>query len=415
MDRPYAVKMPRNLFLVLIAGLAVSGCHADEGHPDTNASFSVRDSAGVQIVSVDGLDSAGAAWQLASSPEVVIGVLEGPAGKQLFDVRDATRLSDGRIAVANAGTFELRFYSSRGDHLDSVGGEGDGPGEFRSVLLVDAAGGDSMYVWDQRALRISVLDMSGRFLRSFQLTAPEEHSFPRYWASFPDGSVLGRVSDIVGTEPEDRSVGRSSTTLMRFGREGQPLDTVVVVENEPTFRLVHPGGQGFSFFPLPFAPGGTWTLDGMSIHAGTGESYEVRTYDQAGDLIRILRAPIVPARVTDALVDSYVAERLAASSGDEEWQDLLRSAFADMPHPDVARVFDALATDAGGRLWVRRTAMPRDSLHRWDVFDPDGRPVARALVPAALRVREFGSDYVLALRRDDLGVEQVVLFSLQKP
>lgn len=210
-------------------------------------------------------------------------------------------------------------------------------------------------------------------------------------------------------------MGQSSTTLMRFGPEGQPLDTIVVVDNEPTYRLVHSGGRGFSFFPLPFAPGGTWALYGMRVHEGTGKSYEIRTYDQAGGLIRILRAPIVPARVTDALLDSYVAERLAASSGDEEWQDLLRSAYSAMPHPDVARVFDELATDADGRLWVRRTKMPQDSLYHWDVFDPEGRPVAQALIPATLRVREFGSDFVLALRRDELEVEQVVLFSLQKP
>lgn len=151
------------------------------------------------------------------------------------------------------------------------------------------------------------------------------------------------------------------------------------------------------------------------MHEGTGETYEIRTYDQLGQLTRILRASIAPIRITDALLESYVVERLAASSDDEEWQDLLRSAYADMPHPDVGRVFDALATDTDGRLWVRRTAMPRDSLRRWDVFGREGRHVAQAHIPVALRVQEFGSDYVLAIRRDDLDAEQVVLFRLDKP
>lgn len=405
----------RKLLVVALAGLVAYGCSRRDGQSDLAASYSVRDSAGIQIVSVGELDHPPATWRLSRTPQADIGVLEGSPEQQLFDVYDATRTPDGRIAVANSGTFELRFYSSEGHHLLSVGGEGDGPGEFRSLSLIDAVGKDSIYVWDQRAMRVSVLGMSGRFARSFNLTAPEERSFPRYWASLPDGSVLVQVSSVSEGMPEDRTVGQSSTTLMHYSSEGQPLDSVTVVENEPYYRVVHPGGGGISFFPLPFAPGSSWAVASAQIHVGTGKTYEVRTFDAKGHLTRILRAPVVPPRVTDATMKDYVAARLDASTGDEEWKELLRSVYADIPQPKVASVFDALATDADGRLWIRRTAMPGDTLRRWDVFDREGRPVARTLIPASLRVREFGSDYVLALRRGDFDAEQVVLFRLERP
>lgn len=405
----------RNLLLPLLALLTWVGCGGDEDLSQAPVRHSVRDSAGVEVVSVDGLDNPDAVWRIDPAPEVVIGELEGPPTQQLFNVIDATVLPDGRIAVANSGTFELRFFGPQGNYLASVGGEGDGPGEFRSLSAVDVVEGDSIYVWDQRAMRVSVLNVHGNFVRSFQLTAPEERSFPRYWTSLLDGSCLVRVSDIAEGMPEDRSVGHGSTTLMHYTSRGQPVDTIVSVPNEPMYRLIHSGGRGISFFPLPFAPGGTWASEGMKVYEGTGETYEIRTYDQTGHLVRILRAPVAPAHVTDALLESYAAERLAASSEDKEWQELLRAAYADMPHPDVARIFDALAADATGRLWVRRTPMPRDSLRHWDVFDPEGRYVAQAVIPSELRVREIGADYVLALRRNDLDVEQVVLFRFRKP
>lgn len=405
----------RRFYVVAVAFLAFYGCSGGDEHTNTAASYTVRDSAGIQLVSVHGLDHPPAIWQLSRMPQADIGVLEGSPEQQLFDVYDATRTPDGRIVVANSGTFELRFYSSEGDHLLSVGGEGDGPGEFRSLSLIDAVGKDSIYVWDQRAMRVSVLDMSGRFARSFNLTAPEERSFPRYWTSLQDGSVLVQVSSVSEGMPEDRTVGQSSTTLMHYNSEGQPLDSVTVVENEPYYRVVHPGGGGISFFPLPFAPSSSWAVAGTQIHVGTGQTYEVHTFDARGHLTRILRAPVAPPRVTDAIMKSYVAARLDASTGDEEWKDLLRSVYADIPQPKFASVFDALATDVDGRLWIRRTPMPGDTLTRWDVFDRDGRPVARTLIPASLRVREFGSDYVLALRRGDFDAEQVVLFRLKRP
>lgn len=124
MDRPYAIMIRRTLFTVLLASLAAAGCRGDDEQSDTNASYSVRDSAGVQIVSVDGLDRPGAVWRLAPSPEVVVGVLQGSPLEQLFEVRDAAMLPDGRMVVANSGTFELRFFGSQGDHLDSLGGRG---------------------------------------------------------------------------------------------------------------------------------------------------------------------------------------------------------------------------------------------------------------------------------------------------
>src|SRR5688572_24932772 len=51
-------------------------------------------------------------WTVATSPVVSIGEVEGAQEYMFSQVVGAVRLSDGRFAVANGGSNELRVYDS---------------------------------------------------------------------------------------------------------------------------------------------------------------------------------------------------------------------------------------------------------------------------------------------------------------
>lgn len=153
---------------LLTAGLwplAVTGCG---GGGSSSPGFQVRDSAGVTVVENTaprwGED---AGWSLSERPSTSIGVLEGDPEDQLFRVRGAVRLEDGRLVVANAGTGEVRFYSPDGRFIHSAGREGEGPGEFGAMGPLYRLGPDSLLVWDNAGLRMSVFDTAGAFVRAF--------------------------------------------------------------------------------------------------------------------------------------------------------------------------------------------------------------------------------------------------------
>ena len=55
----------------------------------------------------------------------------------LHYARDATKLSDGRIVVANGGSDELRIFDRSGTHVGTWGGQGEGPGEFTALGPVE--------------------------------------------------------------------------------------------------------------------------------------------------------------------------------------------------------------------------------------------------------------------------------------
>ena len=142
---------------VLLA-LATLACQPDDpavGGPRTE----VRDSAGIRIIeNPRPPEGSRLDWRIGPEPAVSIGERTGEEPYLLSFVRGATRLSDGRIVVANGGSNELRFFDAVGVHLATRGGGGEGPGEFERLLRVEPWPGDSIVAWRAARAGFSVFD-----------------------------------------------------------------------------------------------------------------------------------------------------------------------------------------------------------------------------------------------------------------
>ena len=79
---------------------------------------------------------------------MTIGSADGEDPYLFHRVWDMATLSDGRIVVADAGSEEVRALDPSGVHLASWGGQGEGPGEFRSLSGVARWPGDSVAAWE---------------------------------------------------------------------------------------------------------------------------------------------------------------------------------------------------------------------------------------------------------------------------
>ncbi len=107
-------------------------------------SAAVRDSAGITIVenTAPAWDDA-SAWHLPEDPVVTIGVVDGLDEYQLHRASKVFGLSDGRIVIANNGTYELRYYDAAGTFIQSVGGNGGGlpatPGDPGASLSMSSS------------------------------------------------------------------------------------------------------------------------------------------------------------------------------------------------------------------------------------------------------------------------------------
>lgn len=385
---------------------ATCGTGSDSG-PELRSE--VRDSAGVTIVE-NARPATGSrlGWRVGEAPVVSVGALEGDEVYQLYAVEDATRLPDGRIAVANGGTAEIRFFSANGDHLESWGRVGEGPGEF-SQWDPEAVGewsGDSIVAAAWWRGQIVVFDGNGNPGR----TATLGEGYFSYLGLMPDGRILGKPSLLIGMD-----FGASGSTLKR-----QEAEFAVVA---PTGEIhaslgTHAGDEWFfspngsAGRPHPFGRSVLATVWGPLAVVAANDSYELHAYDSDGILTRVvrrdhdLRAPIRTE------LDAW----FAGSYGDrsEEDQARLHALFEGMTLVEFFPAFSALQSDPLGYLWVQEYRFPEQDENVWTVFDGDGRVQGFVETPPDLNVFEIGEDYILGTTTDELGVERVQLWPLER-
>jgi len=132
--------MHRFLARCVVMLLAVS-CSTADSRPASIA----RDSAGIRIVeSTRAQWPEGQGWRLDPEPALSIGLVEGDDVYQFSRIIGVRRFSDGRIAVANQGSDEVRIFDVQGKWLRTIGRRGDGPGEFQSLRSLFILTADSL-------------------------------------------------------------------------------------------------------------------------------------------------------------------------------------------------------------------------------------------------------------------------------
>ena len=385
---------------------AACGAGSDSG-PALRAE--VRDSSGVTIVE-NARPATGSrlGWRVGEAPAVSIGALEGDEVYQLYAVEDATRLSDGRVAVANGGTSEIRFFSADGGYLESWGALGEGPGEFAQwdPEAVGTWPGDSIVAAAWWRGQIVIFDADGNPGRTATLG---EGRFS-FLGLMPDGQILGKPSLLIG---------------MNFGAGGSTLR-----RQEAEFAVIAPTGEiraslgtqpGDEWYFSPTGPAGRPHPFGRSVLAAVwgplavvsaNDSYEIRAYDSDGVLAKIVRRDHELRPPTQAELDAWSTDSYADRS--EEDQARLSALFEGMTLVDFFPAFSALHSDPLGYLWVQEYRFPEQNENVWTVFDSGGRVQGFVETPRNLDVVEIGEDYILGTTTDELGVERVQLWPLER-
>ncbi|MDE2980424.1 MAG: 6-bladed beta-propeller [Gemmatimonadota bacterium] len=410
---------------ILVVG-ATAGC--DEGPdpadwPDELA-YGVRDSAGVTIVeSASPAPDSRLAWRVGPQPRVSVGVPTADEDYQLYEVGDATRLADGRIVVANGGSNQVLVFDDAGRYLSAWAGPGEGPGEFRSLALVEPWTADSLIAADSEQGRVSIFDLEGEPGRTMTLMGEpgvlgrsisadaREH---RMMGLLPNGAILTRDPGGAFTEGLWRwdhvyglasADGSAAVSLGDYPGPETYSESIFVEEERMVYvtPLRHPFGKT------------TFTaVWGDLVAFGRNETYEINALANDGSLARIVRREHVVGSPTEAQLDAAIRERLADLS-DEDRNRRLEVA-ANVPMVETFPAYSGLQADALDHLWVREFKLPGDESENpvWTVFDPEGRALGFVESPPGLTIYEIGADYILGKRTDELDIEYVEVWALSR-
>ena len=389
--------------------LLLWACASESEPPSTT----VRDSVGITIVEnsrVPQTDAGG--WRVDPEPILTIGTVSGDPNYQMFTVNGALRLPDGRIVVANDGSQDLRIYDADGVYQSSIGGHGSGPGEFNSIWYLGRYGGDTLIVLDGYLRRISYLHPDDGFIRSTP-TDQELGLILIAQGNLADGRIVSGGGPIWGgpVEPQ-QGFSRDRTRFLVVGSDGSLEQDLGEFPGAEIYFRSNENEAEVVMVPFSKAPAGAaW---GDLIYVGISDSYQILVYDSGGDLLRIIRLEQDPLPVTSEDTETYIQERVeqVVDAGERRRMEEVYRAPPPLDRMPAYRVF---RTDVLGNLWVEEYRRPGDDIPTWTVFDPEGAVLGRVSLPAGLSVREIGEDYVLGVYTDDLDVEYVQMYRLERP
>lgn len=409
-----------------LSAFALAGCDAAADGGSATETI-VRDSAGVTIVensSPHGVTPA--PLMLSEEPVLEIGVLDGAPEYQLHQVRQAGRLSDGRIFIANGGSSQLRFYDTDGGFLGSVGRQGEGPGEFQSLTFARAMDGDSILVFDNRSRRITIIAPDMSFAHDFTPLGADESAAPlNIVGALAGGTLLARAQMSFMGDGGIEDGFRRDPVNFSIGLPGEePVQVDPIPGAEMHLRTSTSGGNLVSvqMMGIPYARNALTASGPAHFFLGSNETYEVRRFTADGRLDAIIRSDHVPLRpVTPELVDLHadeLIERQAQALGSEPdaaEAATMRESFRDLQRVPSLPVYRSLVADDAARLWVQEYALPGEERESdgWILFDEDGRMLGGVQFPVDFRPLFIDAEVMIGVARDEYDVEYVRVYALQ--
>lgn len=341
-------------------------------------------------------------WRLEPTPALSIGVTEGDPHYEFARIVGVVSHRAGYL-VADGIAGEIRQFDGKGVHIKSVGGTGEGPGEFRQLRWLGKRTDGSVLAWDLRNRRLTVFSDDLQYVDTWPLAIDDTYVLQ---GVFGDGDLLVR--------PFERLPPSASAGLYEGVAGFAAIDLANPTVLEP--RLELPARPAYlttdgTILRLPFTTQPSVAVGRSSIWAGNGIDGLLVRYNQLGRSEFEVRLPM-SGRIEASDVDRYVGQDLEHYAGAE--RSHRASQLAQVPTPSEFPSYDAVLADSEGNVWIRSYLRPEDSRQLWVVLAPQGEALGVVETPRRLQLEFVTPDQIVGVWRDDLGVESVRIHRLVK-
>ena len=376
--------------------LFLTSCQGGESTPPLVVQ---RDSAGIQIVeAMRPLWGDSSVWRIDPDPLVDLTLTGSGPAHEFFRSGSMKQRPDGSLMIADRSSLEVRLFSADGEFRGSFGGSGEGPGEFRSLYVIENAG-DTLLAMDSDG-RVTVVAPDLTVVRTFNIAPltldlhyvdggailPEPRALV-----LPPAGVAGRI--------------RPPVSLILFDLEGERIDSIGEMQGP---ELYISGGSVGVFF----GKSSHVATMGRRIFNGANDLMQVQELDMSGSLVRILRIPGYPLDLSAAQIAAerdFLLDRLSPGSP-------FRQGFEDAPASDTRPAYDDILVDPSGAVWLElfRGQSEQDQPQEWLVLDADGTWLGTVEIPDRFTMSDISMDAVLGIWRDELDVQHPQVLRLTR-
>jgi len=301
--------------------------------------------------------------------------------------------SDGHTYVLDWDATHIKVIGPEGGLRDSLGGKGQGPGEFQGPREVVVGRGDSLYVLDPRSSHISVFSPAGRFARHVQV---EYQGIAENLMVLddPSGFLLSNTS----FPPPDSPEG-GSFSLYRVSPEGSITDTLLTASPFQTETIQQ--GERRLFLGVPFGRQPHVALGPQDrIHAGRNDSLRITSHSLDGSPAAPTRLPFESVSISD----EERKERL------DQFPDEHRSQIRDAV-PATKPAFDHFLVDDEARYWFGRPTANSDSTAWWIVM-PNKKAVVTETLSSDVAILTVKNGRAYGRTTTEMGAPALVRYQI---
>ncbi len=278
-----------------------------------------------------------------------------------FRVWDIQADAQGNIYVLDSGASRIQKYNKNGNYLQSIGRQGQGPGEFERPIILNLDKHNNLYVGEMR--KIHMFDSYGTFVKATTI--------PFFFMNFtPDGEgnfvVTGRVTieggQNLGVMILD-SKGKIQKTIAEF--PGFPMhETGVTISHpySPQIRFAATTDKGFVY--------------------GYNMDYKLYIADWSGKSVIVFDKEepnrAIGRKEKNKIIDDLVKNLANTERG---WSKGLVEKMANLPQHRP--FFDRIRVDDTGRIYIRqcKSILDESKDTDFDIFGNDGHYLYTTKLP----------------------------------
>lgn len=342
-------------------------------------------------------------WAVEPPSFSIGGASEDPR-YQLSGVVGATLLPDARLIIADHYVQGLRAYGPDGTHLRTVGGEGEGPGEYEYIRGMGRCEAGRIVAFDLHWGR-NVYDRDLAWIeeRGAELPGLGGPGSAYRLACEPGGHIVATGWGEIGQLAQGYYVATAPVVLVRGGQLIHDFGKRLSSERV---------GRGANTGPHPFGRQTNVAISGDRVFIGDASEYSVEVYDLTGQSLGRIEWTGPNREISDADYEAHAREVLEGLP--EERRPAMRRALSELPRLETFPAYDQLRVDTGGNLWVRSFPRPGAQAVEWRVFTPEGRQLARVPMSSAWTLLDIVDDRVVYVEPDELDIETVHVAGLRQ-
>lgn len=404
----------KRLWLIPVLGMA-GACAEPQAPGPTSV---VTDSAGVRVVTweLGGVDAP--SYRHLGEPDLRIGVVEGDPEYAFSRIVDLLVLPDDGLVVSDANAPGMRIFDRNGGFVRTLGGRGEGPGEFAGAPLLAGLTGDTLHAWDARTGRRTAFTVRGELVESVAMTSGGGYRLQAL-DHVGDGVFLATskwLDPDTRDEFHDFRLEVDSIVVERVSATGDILDTMTVMADQTLMRTVRDGGPGV-FRTLQAEPPhrARAVLEVAAGHVVLGRSdvFSLDLYPRSGSPTRV-RVVGAGNPAGAGAIRSHMEALLREDFGDDPIDEMTQTLYLDML-PDRLPAFHRAVVTSDGDVWVARSELDGERGYEWLVFSQEGELRGLVRTPPGMRLLAVQPTWVIGVVTDDFDVPFLHRYPLEEP